>query len=74
MPYIVIFLAANFFFIYVAIVYLLKYWDRKEETPSKRFPTVTVIISAFQQRQDAEKMLEQRICLRVPQKTAGDNG
>jgi len=67
-PYLVIFLAANFFFIYVAITYLLTYWEREQERPSSRFASVTVIISAFNSGKTLEKCLKSVLALEYPKK------
>ncbi|VVC03708.1 Glycosyltransferase AglE [Candidatus Burarchaeum australiense] len=57
-PYLVIFLVANFFFVYVAVVYLLTYWEKKPEPRSDRFPSVSIIISAYNSGRTLEKCLQ----------------
>jgi len=46
-PYMWLFLFTNFVFIYVAVFYMLKYWEEKPEKLSDRFPPLTVIVSAY---------------------------
>ena len=67
-PYLVIFLVANFFFIYVAVVYLLTYWEKKPEPLSDRFPSLSIIISAYNSGRTLEKCLQSIVALDYPSK------
>ncbi|VVB67795.1 Glycosyltransferase AglI [Candidatus Norongarragalina meridionalis] len=67
-PFLVIFLVANFFFIYVAIVYLLKFWGRKTEETTSAKPGVTIIVSAFNAAKTLERALESILAMDYPKK------
>ena len=67
-PYLAIFLVANFLFVYVAVVYLLSYWERKEPRLSAKRPTVTVIIPCFNSERTVEKCVESVFSLDYPKK------
>ncbi|MFH1056919.1 MAG: glycosyltransferase family 2 protein [Candidatus Micrarchaeota archaeon] len=67
-PYLAIFLAANFVFIYVAIVYLLKYWEKQEQSISRKKPFVTIIVPCYNSEKTVEKCLESVFSLSYPKK------
>lgn len=67
-PYLVIFLAANFLFVYVAVVYLLKYWDRHEQPLSNKRPSVTVIIPCYNSEKTIVRCMESIYALEYPKK------
>ncbi|HIH20581.1 TPA: glycosyltransferase family 2 protein [Candidatus Micrarchaeota archaeon] len=67
-PYLAIFLGANFLFIYVAIVYLLKYWEKREQPTSSKRPSVTVIIPCFNSQRTIEKCIESVYSMNYPKK------
>ncbi len=65
-PYIVIFVVTNFFFIYVAVVYLLKFWESEKEETTKRVPSVSVIVSAYNKEDTIEKCLNSVLAMDYP--------
>ncbi|PIT85452.1 hypothetical protein COU36_03245, partial [Candidatus Micrarchaeota archaeon CG10_big_fil_rev_8_21_14_0_10_59_7] len=67
-PYLVLFLVANFFFIYVAIVYLLKFWGRTAKDTTDVKPPVTVIVSAFNAARTIERSLNSILAMEYPRR------
>ena len=67
-PYLWIFLGANFIFVYITIVYLLEFWERKPEAKSKEFPAVTVIVSAFNSGKTIEASIRAILAMRYPKR------
>ncbi len=67
-PFIVVYLVTNFFFVYVAVLYLLKYWEADEERVSARKPSVSVIVSAYNCAKTIEKCLENVLALSYPKR------
>jgi len=65
-PYMWIFLGANFIFVFISIVYLLEFWGKKPETLSKEFPGVTVIVSAYNSAPTIEASLKAILAMRYP--------
>ncbi|MCX6768040.1 MAG: glycosyltransferase [Candidatus Micrarchaeota archaeon] len=65
-PFIAIYLVTNFVFIYVAMVYLLTYWEEKEEETTERKPAISVIVSAYNCAKTIGKCLENVLAMDYP--------
>ncbi len=67
-PFIIIFIFSSFIFIFIAVVYLLEFWDSKPEKLLKRRPGVSVIVSAFNSSQTIERSLDSILAMDYPKK------
>lgn len=67
-PYLAIFLAANFLFVYVAVVYLLKFWEKGEQKLSNKFPSASVIIPCYNSAKTIDRCVESVFALEYPRK------
>lgn len=67
-PFLAIFIFSSFIFIFLAVVYLLKFLDRKPEPLSKDYPSVSVIVSAFNSSRTIERSLDSILAMDYPSK------
>jgi poly-beta-1,6-N-acetyl-D-glucosamine synthase len=67
-PYLVILLVTNFFFIYVSMVYMLKFWEHPATKLSGRTPKVSVIVPAYNSAKTMDRCIKSILALQYPSK------
>lgn len=67
-PYLVIFVIANFFCIYVTVVYLLKFMEQSPARTTDRKPSVSIVVPAFNSGRTLRRCLESVLALKYPSK------